>query len=58
MSFVDHVLADLGVPAAYRAKAQADIEVMIGRGFFEHIQLERFIRLLPTEQDTLLWSPG
>lgn len=57
MSFIDHVLADLGVPAAYRAKAQADIEVMIGRGFFEHVQLEWFIRLLPTEH-TLLWSPG
>jgi hypothetical protein len=47
MTFIDHVLADLGAPAAYRAKAKADMEAMIGLGFFEYIQLRWFISLLP-----------
>jgi len=46
MIFVDRVLADLGAPAAYCAKAKADMEAMIGHGFFEHIQLEWFVGLL------------
>jgi hypothetical protein len=35
MTFIDHVLADLGAPAAYRAKVRADMEAMIGLGFFK-----------------------
>ena len=53
MTFIDHVLADLGAPVAYRAKARADMEAMIGLGFFKHIQLRWFIGLLTGEQETL-----
>ena len=58
MIFVDRVLADLGAPAAYRAKATADIAAMIERDFFEHIQLSWFVGLLPGEQELLPRSPG
>jgi hypothetical protein len=53
MTFIDHVLADLGAPVAYRAKARADMAAMIGLGFFKHIQLRWFIGLLTGEQETL-----
>jgi hypothetical protein len=53
VTFIDHVLADLGAPAAYRAKARTNMEAMIGLGFFKHIQLRWFIRLLPGEQEAL-----
>jgi len=48
-TFVDHVLADLGASATYRAKVKADIEGMIERGYFEHIQLGWFVGLLSRE---------
>lgn len=51
--FIDHVLTDLGAPSAYRAKAKADMEAMIGLGFFSHIQLGWFIGLLPEEREKL-----
>jgi hypothetical protein len=53
MTFIDHVLADLGAPAAYRIKAKADMEAMIGLGFFKRIQLRWFIGLLAGGQETL-----
>lgn len=54
MRFVDHVLADLGAPAVYRAKARADMEAMIGLGFFKKIQLRWFIGLLPGDRENVL----
>jgi hypothetical protein len=48
-AFVDGVLVDLGVSAAYRARAMADIEAMIGAGFFEHVPLEWFAKLVKGE---------
>jgi hypothetical protein len=53
MTFIDQVLSDLGAPAAYRAKASADMEAMIELGFFEHIHLGWFIGLPPGEQEPL-----
>ena len=47
--FVDGVLADIGASATYRAKTKADIEAMIERGHFEHIQLGWFVGLLSWE---------
>ena len=48
-TFIDGVLADLGASANYRAKAKADIEAMIERGYFKHIQLAWFVGLLSRE---------
>ena len=48
-AFVDGVLVDLGVSAAYRTRAVADIEAMIGAGFFEHVPLDWFAELVKGE---------
>jgi hypothetical protein len=53
MTFIEHVLADLGAPAAYRAKAKADMQAMIGLGFFKHLQLRWFAGFQPGEGEFL-----
>ena len=51
MTFIDH--ADLGAPAAYRAKAKADMETMIGLGFFKRLQLRWLVGFQPGEGEFL-----
>jgi hypothetical protein len=45
LAFIDGVLADLGVSAAYRGRTVADTEAMIGLGFFTDVPLEWFAYL-------------
>jgi hypothetical protein len=44
IAFVDDILTDLGAPAAYRVKAEADITALVALGCFERVPPEKAIR--------------